>query len=286
MKDRFCLRKRSAPRGPHVIPSSATLDVPTETATLLTDLLVAERLRRGTGVGARAASARDQAVLVLRWFREDADMKVLAADSGISLATGCRYLHEGIDALATQAPDLHEVLERGKAAGWTHVTLDGTLIRTDRCRTTNPHTGHDLWFSGKHRVHGGNVQIVSDPDGHPVAVSDVEPGSMHDLAVARVTGFLGALHAAAALLGLPSLADKGYDGAGAGVLTPTKGGNLHPDNLTRNQLIGCLRAQGERGIALLKTRWTALNRIRLCPQRIGAIAKAALVLTTAERPIR
>jgi hypothetical protein len=90
-----------------VITYSATLDVPTETATLLTDLLVAERLRRGTGVGARAASARDQAVLVLRWFREDADMKVLAADSGISLATGYRYLHEGIDALAAQAPDLH-----------------------------------------------------------------------------------------------------------------------------------------------------------------------------------
>ena len=178
------------------------------------------------------------------------------------------------------------MLERGKAAGWTHVTVDGTLIRTDRCRGKNPDTGHDLWFSGKHHTHGGNVQIVSDPDGHPVAVSDVEPGSTHDLAAARATGFLGALHAAAALLGLPALADKGYDGAGAGVLTPTKGTNLHPDNAARNQLLGCLRAQGERGIALLKTRWKALNRIRLCPQRIGAIAKAALVLTNAERPIR
>ena len=40
------------PHGPHVITYSATLDVPEETATLLTDLLVAERLRRGTGVGA------------------------------------------------------------------------------------------------------------------------------------------------------------------------------------------------------------------------------------------
>src|SRR3954451_3955376 len=65
-----------------------------------------------------------------------------------------------------------------------------------------------------------------------------------------------------------------------------KGRGLHPDNLARNQLLGCLRAQVERGIALLKTRWKALNRIRLCPQRIGAIAKAALVLTNAERPIR
>jgi DDE superfamily endonuclease len=269
-----------------VITYFATLDVPTETATLLTDLLVAERLRRGTGVGSRAASAREQAVLVLRWFREDADMKVLAADSGISLATGYRYLHEGIDALAARAPDLHEVLEAGKAAGWTHVVLDGTLIETDRCRVKNPDTGHDLWFSGKHRTHGGNVQIVCDPEGFPAAVSDVHPGSTHDLAAARRTGFLGALYAAAALLGLPALADKGYHGAGAGILTPTKGRGLHPDNAARNELIGCLRAQGERGIALLKTRWKALHRIRLCPQRIGAITAAALVLTTAERPIR
>src|SRR3954464_4334758 len=44
----------------------------------------------------------------------------------------------------------------------------------------------------------------------------------------RVTGVLGALHAAAALLGLPALADKGYDGAGIGVHTPAKGGNLAP----------------------------------------------------------
>jgi hypothetical protein len=269
-----------------VITYSATLDVPEETATLLTELLVAERLRRGTGIGARAASARDQAILVLRWFRQDADLKVLAADTRISPATGYRYLHEGIDVLAAQAPALHQVLQAGQAAGWTHVTLDGTLIATDRCRTPHPETGHDLWFSGKHRAHGGNVQVVGDPTGFPVAVSEVEPGSTHDLTAARVTGFLGALHAAASLLGLPSLADKGYDGAGAGVLTPTKGANLHPDNLTRNQLIGCLRAPGERAIALLKTRWTALGRIRLCPQRIGAIAKAALVLTTAERPIR
>jgi hypothetical protein len=269
-----------------VIAYSATLDVPQDTATLLTELLVAERLRRGTGIGARAASCYEQAVLVLRWFREDTGMPTLACDAGVSVPTGYRYLHEGINVLAAQAPDLHDALEAGTAAGWSHVTVDGTLIRTDRCRTKNPDTGHDLWFSGKHKAHGGNVQIISDPDGHPVAVSDVEPGSAHDLAAARATGFLGALHAAAALLGLPALADKGYDGAGAGVLTPTKGRGLHPDNLTRNLLIGCLRAEGERGIALLKTRWKALNRIRLCPQRIGAITKAALVLTRAERPIR
>ncbi len=171
-----------------MITYSATLDVPVETATLVTDLLIAERRRRGTGVGSRAASARTQALLVLRWFREDTGMPTLARDAGVSTATGYRYLHEGIDVLAAAAPDLREVLEAGQAAGWTHVVLDGTLIRTDRCRTKNPDTGHDLWFSGKHKAHGGNVQIVSDPDGHPVAVSEVEPGSVHDLAAARRTG--------------------------------------------------------------------------------------------------
>ena len=184
-----------------MITYSATLDVPTDTATLLTDLLIAERRRRGTGIGARAATCRTQAILVLRWFR-DTGMPTLARDAGVSPATGYRYLHEGIDVLAARAPDLHSVLEQGKAAGWSHVVLDGTLIRTDRCRTKNPDTGHDLWFSGKHRAHGGNVQIISDPDGHPVAVSDVAPGSAHDLAAARATGFLGALYAAAAVLGL------------------------------------------------------------------------------------
>ena len=130
------------------------------------------------------------------------------------------------------------------------------------------------------------MQVVCDPTGFPVAVSDVQPGSAHDLAAARATGFLGTLHAAPALLGLPTLADKGYDGAGIGVHTPAKGAHLAPSTACRNQLLTRLRAEGERGIALLKTRWKALRHVRLCPQRIGAIAAAALVLTTAERPIR
>ena len=42
-----------------MITYSATLDVPADTTTLLIELLAAERLRRGTGVGARAASCLD-----------------------------------------------------------------------------------------------------------------------------------------------------------------------------------------------------------------------------------
>ncbi len=133
-----------------MITHSATLDVPTDTATLLTALLIAERRRRGTGVGARAATCRTQAILLLRWFREDAGMPTPARDAGVSQATGYRYLHEGIDVLAARAPDLHSLLDQGKAAGWSHVVLDGTLIATDRCRTTNPDTGGpELWYSDK-----------------------------------------------------------------------------------------------------------------------------------------
>ena len=75
-----------------------------------------------------------------------------------------------------------------------------------------------------------------------IAVSDVQPGSAHDLAAARGTGFVGTLHAVAALLGLTTLADKGYAGAGIGVHTPAKGGRLAPSTACRNQLLTRLRA--------------------------------------------
>ncbi len=98
------------------------------------------------------------------------------------------------------------------------------------------------------------MQVRCAPEGFPVAVPDAQPGSVHDIAAARATGFLGAVHAAAALLGLPALADKGYHGAGIGVHPPAKGAHLAPSTWTRNQLLTRLRAEGELGIALLKSR--------------------------------
>lgn len=57
--------------------------------------------------------------MVLRWFRERGCVHCLARDAGVSQATGYRYLHEAIDVLAAQAPDLHEVLNRWD--GWDRV---------------------------------------------------------------------------------------------------------------------------------------------------------------------
>lgn len=263
-----------------MITYRATLDVPTQTLIQLTRWLLAHRRARGTRKGMRAATCRTQALMVLRWFRDDTTVRMLALDAHLPISTAYRYLHEGIDVLASQAPDLHDVLTRAKNEGWSHLTLDGTLIETDRVAAKNPDTGHDLWYSGKHKKQGGNIQILCDPKGFPIWSSPVEPGSTHDITAAR-THVLPALYPAA-IAGLPTLTDKGYAGAGIGIHTPTKGRNLSPDNTTRNTLLTALRAIGERGNSILK-KWKALTRIRLNPERIGDIAAAAIVLSTLER---
>lgn len=268
-------------RGFTLVTYVATLDVPRHVVEYLSRLLAAHRRRIGTPRGSRALGPFRQAVLVLRWFRERGCVHCLARDADVSQATGYRYLHEGIDVLAAQAPDLHEVLDHCRREGMTHVILDGTLIETDRLAGVRDN-GNDLWFSQKHRAFGGNVQFLSAPDGTPLWVSDVEPGSTPDITAARVHA-LPALYKAAAD-GLPTLADKGYIGAGIGILVPVrrpKGRSeraLDTDTRTTNSLIRGIRALGERAAAELKQRWRTLQHITLSPSRIGDIARAALVL--------
>lgn len=72
--------------------------------------------------------------------------------------------------------------------------------------------------------------------------SPVEPGCVHDIVVARVHA-LPALYPAAAA-GIPTLADKGYLGAGIGVIVPFNSRNLAPDNACHNTLQIALRALG------------------------------------------
>ncbi|NJQ03972.1 transposase family protein, partial [Streptomyces zingiberis] len=193
------------------------------------------------------------------------------------------YLHEGIDVLAEQAPDLHEVLDHCRREGMTHVILDGTLIETDRLAGARDN-GNDLWFSQKHKAFGGNVQFLAAPDGTPLWVSDAEPGSVPDITAARLHA-LPALYKAAAD-GLPTLADKGYIGAGIGIRVPhrrPKGRSeqaLHADTRTTNSLIRGARAPGERAAAELKQRRGTLQHVTLSPSRIGNIARAALTLNT------
>lgn len=81
------------------------------------------------------------------------------------------------------------------------------------------------------------------PDGFPLRVSEVEPGSVHDLTAAHA---LSALYPAAAA-GLPALADPGYHGAGIGICIPVKqsASGQEPDanTRTRNALPGRARVR-------------------------------------------
>lgn len=79
-------------------------------------------------------------------------------------------------------------------------------------------------------------------------------------------------------------ADKGYIGAGIGIRIPVrrpKGQSeqaLHTDTRTTNSLVRGIPALGERAAAELKQRWRTLQHVTISPNRIGDIARAALVL--------
>jgi hypothetical protein len=266
-----------------VIAYRATLDVPRELVQFVAKLLWAERRRLGTPRGSRALTCFWEAVLGVRWFRNRTAPEALARDHGVSRATAYRYVDEVIAVLAEQAPDLHQALARAREEGLSHVILDGKVIPCDRCKEPAVSVKGeviDLWYSGKAHTHGGNVQAVCAPGGFPLWVSDVEPGSVHDLTAARAHA-LPALYRTAA--DLPTLADPGYDGAGIGILLPVKqptdGRELDINTRTRNAIQRSLRCLGERGFALLNQRWRTLQHITASPSKIGDITRAALVLT-------
>ncbi|MEY6563418.1 transposase family protein [Streptomyces sp. PGLac3x] len=134
----------------------------------------------------------------------------------------------------------------------THVIFDGTGIESDHLADVREN-GNDLWFSQKHKAFGGKIQFLSAPDGTPLWVSDVEPGSTPDITAVRIHA-LPALYKAATD-GLPTLADKGYLGAGIGILIPVsrpKGKPeqvLHVDTRMFNALLRHVRVLGERTAA-------------------------------------
>jgi DDE superfamily endonuclease len=267
------------------------------------DLFLRTRCLPCTGVVCRASARRrvssaryapgnagadpyQQARFALAWFRDDCDVERLGAGFGLSRATAYRYRDEAVRVLSDQAPDLQQALERARNEELVYLILDGKIIESDRVAGTKiSKKGNeiDVWHSGKTRRFGGNVQALMDPRGVPRWLSDVLPGSEHDLTAARepVLPILWPYTKT-----MPVLADGRYVGAGCGVLTPvpqrTDGIPLHVDQRTYNTLLRglrCLRCLGERGLALLVGRWKILRHVKISPSRITDPARAALVLT-------
>ena len=149
--------------------------------------------------------------------------------------------------------------------------IDGTLIPIDRVAADRP------FYSGKHRRHGMNLQVISAPDGEILWVSGPLPGAVHDLTAARIWGILRELAAS----GLIVLAEKGYAGAGEHVRIPYRGRGKPASQKDANRAHAQLRSPGERANAQLKT-WRILRKLRCCPWRAGQLAKAIHVLQARE----
>ncbi|WP_159053299.1 transposase family protein, partial [Streptomyces regalis] len=99
-----------------------------------------------------------------------------AAGFGISESTAHAYTSAVVHLLAERAPGLLKVLRESDA---DFVLLDGTLAEYDRVGDGRADYSH------KHRRHGVNVQVVTDPGGRLLWLSPALPGRTHDLTAAR-----------------------------------------------------------------------------------------------------
>jgi DDE superfamily endonuclease len=92
--------------------------------------------------------------------------------------------------LAARTPELRTAVQDAKRAGCAQVVLDGTLIRIDRIAADRP------FYSGKHRKHRVNLQVIASPGGDVLLMSWPVPGSVHDKNAEWIWGLLAELEAA------------------------------------------------------------------------------------------
>lgn len=134
---------------------SSGLDVSSSALRFLSAKLRRRRQERGTRW--RRLSPGQQALLTLAHLRNGHPYAQLAAGFGIGTTTAYRYIAEAVDMLAALAPSLAEAARTASTKAF--VLLDGTLLPIDRIDADRP------FYSGKHKEHGMNVQILADPSG-------------------------------------------------------------------------------------------------------------------------
>lgn len=159
------------------------------------------------------------------------------------MSTVYRYITEAVALLAVRVPDPATAVTAASAKAL--LILDGTLLPIDRIATDRP------FYSGKHKKHGMNVQVIADPHGKllwappcPAPCMTFRPPETH--------GTIDALMEA----GLTCWADKGYQGAGGTVRVPFRG---RSDRLSAGQRVvnaahARIRALGEQAVATLSAK--------------------------------
>ncbi|MFG2794821.1 transposase family protein [Streptomyces sp. NPDC048419] len=246
-----------------VYPSG--LDLSTSALRLVRRELAAHRRRIGTRW--RRLTCARQALLALAHLRCGHTFTQLAAGFGVGLATAHRYVSEVVEVLAVLAPSLHDAMT--VAATKAFVILDGTLLPIDRIAADRP------FYSGKHKMHGMNVQVITDPFGKVIWASPALPGAVHDIKAARSHGVIDALTAA----DVPCWADKAYQGPDGTVRVPYRGrrDKLSVGQQAVNRSHAKIRALDEQAMATLKS-WRLLRKLRCSTNRITDIVRAVLVL--------
>ncbi|MEU6988566.1 transposase family protein [Streptomyces sp. NPDC046324] len=213
--------------------------------------------RREIGTWWRRLPVGRQALLALAHLRCGDTYAHLAAGFRIGTATVYRYICEAVTVLAALAPTLDEAMKTVRTKAF--VILDGTLLPIDRIAADTP------YYSGKHKRHGMNVQVLTDLFGRLLWASPALPGSTHDLTAARTPWYaLSAQHFTPAS---PS----------ASMMPCFRGRRLKRWMRRRNSSHAKIRCLGEQARAALKG-WRLLRKLRCSTNRITDIVKAVLVL--------
>jgi hypothetical protein len=246
-----------------VYPSG--VDVSSSTLCFLAQQL--RRHRRAISSRWRRLSAGRQALLALAHLRVGHTYSQLAAGFGVGTTTAYRYVAEAVDILAALAPTLTDAVRAASTKAF--VLLDGTLLPIDRTAADRP------FYSGKHKRHGMNVQVLTDPFGRLLWASPALPGAVHDIRAAREHGIIDALTQA----DITCWADKGYRGAGGTVRIAYWGrwDTLSHGMKAVNRSHAKIRALVEQAVATLKN-WRLLRKLRCSTSRITALVQAVLSL--------
>lgn len=246
-----------------VYPSG--VDVSSSTLRFLVDRLREHRRARGTRW--RRLNAGRQALLTLAHLRNGQPYAQLAAGFGVGTTTAYRYITEAVSLLAALAPTLTEAVR--VASTKAYVILDGTLLPIDRIAADRP------FYSGKHKKHGMNVQVIADPKGRLMWASPALGGAVYDVRAAREHGIIDALAEA----DITCWADRGYQCAGGTIRLPyrRRWDSLSTGQQAVNRSHAKIRALVEQAIATLKS-WRLLRKLRCSTTRITSLVQAVLVL--------